>query len=337
MNDDSLVIVNDLRKTYRDGMLRRRRIDALKGVSFEVKPGEVFGLLGPNGAGKTTMIKILLGIVRKSGGSATLLGLPAGKRHGRRRVGYLPENHRIPHHLNGNSALEYYGSLSGVSVSDTKARRGELLSLVGLGEWGKTSVKKYSKGMLQRLGLAQAMLHNPELLILDEPTDGVDPVGRAEIREILSRLKDEGKSIFLNSHMLQEVELVCDRVVILEKGSVRHIGNVEELTAISSTDVVFVLEGEESLLRKSIDPALIASWSPIGGNRYKIALMLNGQSEVNRALDRIRAAGIGICSMTPHRLTLEEAFLQLVRAQSKRGEIAQSDEPTEITSFGDES
>ena len=211
---EPVIQVSDLQKTYRDGWFRRRKIQALKKVSLEVGRGEIFGLLGPNGAGKTTLIKILLGIVHKTAGEARLLGQPAGRRIGRKRVGYLPEGHRIPRHLTGNTALEYYGSLSGMSVADTRRRRAELLDMVGLSVWGRTVVTKYSKGMLQRLGLAQAMLHEPDVLVLDEPTDGVDPVGRSEIREVLNVLKDRGKTIFLNSHLLQEIELVCDLSLI---------------------------------------------------------------------------------------------------------------------------
>jgi ABC-2 type transport system ATP-binding protein len=154
MNPSAAISVSDLCKTYRDGLLGRKKIEALQGVSLDVERGEIFGLLGPNGAGKTTLIKILLGIVRKTSGQATLLGRPAGDRQSRRKVGYLPESHRIPHHLTGNTALEYYGQLSGLSLAEIKRKRPPLLDLVGLDKWGKTSVKKYSKGMQQRLGLA---------------------------------------------------------------------------------------------------------------------------------------------------------------------------------------
>src|SRR4051794_40974876 len=188
MNDSLAIETLDLSKTYRDGWFGQRAIPALAGVTLSVPRGEIFGLLGPNGAGKTTLIKILLGLVNKSGGDAGLLGRPAGDRKARRHIGYLPEHHRIPHHLTGNTALEYYGSLSNMPMSAIRRRQPELLEMVGLARWGKTLVRKYSKGMLQRLGLAQAMMHDPELLILDEPTDGVDPVGRAEIRDILGRL-----------------------------------------------------------------------------------------------------------------------------------------------------
>lgn len=336
MSETPMIIVEDVRKTYRDGLFRRKKVEALKGVSFEVKRGEVFGLLGPNGAGKTTLIKVLLGIVGKTGGRATLLGQPAGVRSSRKRVGYLPEGHRIPHHLTGNTALEYYGSLSGLSMSQIKDRRPESLAAVGLEEWGTMSVKKYSKGMLQRLGLAQAMLHNPELLILDEPTDGVDPVGRAEMREVLSRLKGEGKSIFLNSHMLQEVELVCDRVAILHKGSLRHVGGVEEITALSGAELVFVLEASEELIRKTIAESDVVSWSRAGEKRFEVAMRISLQADIDRSVDQLRQAGISICRMTPRKLTLEEAFLQLIKTHTDNDAASERKQPTEITSFGDE-
>ncbi len=218
------VWVRDLEKTYRDGWFSRDDVRALAGVSFRVARGEIFGLLGPNGAGKTTLIKILLGIVQRTGGEASLLGGAAGDRRSRRRVGYLPENNRVPRHHTGFTALEYFGGLSGLSPREVRRRRGDLLKLVGLENWGDVGVRKYSKGMQQRLGLAQALLHDPELLILDEPTDGVDPVGRSEMRSLLVELKQAGKTIFLNSHHLQEIELVCDRVVILQRGLVRREG-----------------------------------------------------------------------------------------------------------------
>lgn len=328
MPETPMVVVDDLRKTYRDGLFRRRKVEALKGVSFEVRPGEVFGLLGPNGAGKTTLIKVLLGIVRKTDGNATLLGKPAGDRRGRRRVGYLPEDHRIPRHLTGNTALEYYGSLSGLSLSQIKDRRQSFLKSVGLDDWGKMPVKNYSKGMLQRLGLAQAMLHDPDLLILDEPTDGVDPVGRAEVREILFRLKGEGKSIFLNSHMLQEVELVCDRAAILDKGLVRHVGSVQDITDLSRNEVVFNLDAPEKLIRGTLGDTEIVAWKRVAENRFQVGLRLNDQAAIDATVDKLRQAGVSIHSMSPRRLTLEEAFLRMIkerRGESREGRAGETE------------
>jgi ABC-2 type transport system ATP-binding protein len=310
---EPVIDVRDLRKTYRDGLLGRRRIEALRGVTFQIGSGEIFGLMGPNGAGKTTLIKVLLGIVRRSGGEASLLGHPPGDRKGRRDVGYLPENHRIPAHHTGNTALEYYGSLSGLSLSEIKRRRPELLDRVGLAEWGRTSVKKYSKGMLQRLGLAQALLHDPKLLILDEPTDGVDPVGRAEMRTLWRQLKDDGKTIFINSHLLQEIELVCDRVAILVHGQVQRAGRIDDITAQSEIGVTWTLSGNEADIRAAL---AIDSATPLlvtDDEHVEISLTLADQAAVDRALDALRARGVSIVSMSRPRRTLEEAFLDTVR------------------------
>ena len=307
---DAVIDVNALQKTYRDGLLGRGRIEALKGVSLRVERGTIFGLLGPNGAGKTTLIKVLLGIVRKTGGTAALLGLEAGDRQSRRSVGYLPENHRIPRHHTANSALEYYGSLSGRSGTEIARRRPELLEMVGLGKWASSPVKKFSKGMLQRLGLAQALMHNPELLILDEPTDGVDPVGRSEMRGMLQRLKAEGKTIFINSHLLQEIELVCDRVGILVEGELRQEGLVEEITRRHETEIT--VAGSETGIREALALQTIISMKPLGENRFQIVLQIADQSAVDQSIDRLRSGGISIEQLVRRRETLEEAFLDIV-------------------------
>ena len=245
---DQVIAIDELRKSYRRG-LWRRSVDALRGVSFRVGPGEIFGLLGPNGAGKTTIIKILLGIVRASGGSAQLLGFPAGDRRGRRQVGYLPENLQFPRHQTARTALEYCGRLSGMSYTQIRARRDSLLATVGLNDRDRESVKRYSKGMQQRLGLAQALLHDPTVLILDEPTDGLDPVGRSQVRSILVQLRDEGRTVFLNSHLLQEVELVCDRVAILDSGQLRFEGTINDLTPAHETALTLDLVGADAALQ----------------------------------------------------------------------------------------
>ncbi len=310
--------IDKLVKRYRDGLLGRRRIDALREVSFSIGRGEIFGLLGPNGAGKTTLIKVLLGIVGATGGRAQLLGHRAGSRLGRKQVGYLPENHRIPRHHTGDSALGFFGSLSGLSSAEVRKRRPGLLAQVGLSEWGRTSVRKYSKGMLQRLGLAQAMLHDPELLILDEPTDGVDPVGRSEMRAILQGLKAEGKTIFINSHLLQEVELVCDRVAILDHGTLLFQGPIEELTgSMGEVEVTVIVAGDERAVRDALGHERAGGMRPVGPDQFEIGLPGWDQPEVDRAIDRLRAANVSLLSMTRARLTLEEAFLAVL--QQARG------------------
>lgn len=309
------IFVEALEKTYHDGWIRSRKIRALRGVSFEVASGTIFGLLGPNGAGKTTLIKVLLGIVRKSAGDARLLGFPAGDLRGRRHVGYLPETHRIPRHHTANSALEYYGSLSGLSVAEVRRRRPALLETVGLKDWGKTSVTRYSKGMQQRLGLAQALLHDPQLLILDEPTDGVDPVGRSEMRQVLQRLKGEGKTIFINSHLLQEVELVCDRVAIMDKGEVRRSGLIDEITRGHQADYEFLVLGPEPLVRTTLGGLSVTETSTLSGGQTRLIVRAADQAAVDSAVDRLRSAGISIQQFAPRRETLENAFLDIVRTK----------------------
>ena len=320
----SAIEVQNLQKTYRDGFLGRRRIEALRGISFAVQPGEIFGLLGPNGAGKTTLIKVLLGVVRRSAGDASLLGRPAGDRVGRRSVGYLPENHRIPRHHTGNTALAYYGGLSGLSGRQIRERRPQLLETVGLDRWGDMPVRKYSKGMLQRLGLAQALLHDPQVLILDEPTDGVDPVGRSEMRVVLQQLKTQGKTVFINSHLLQEVELVCDRVAILNYGRVLREGTIAELTRLSEAQVQFTLAGPEATIRAILDDGRSFSGSSnsnaplvlVGDNQYQVLMQADNQATIDRTVDELRRQGISIVSIVPNRQTLEEAFLTIIRSAS---------------------
>lgn len=323
MNHEATIRVEGLRKTYRDGLWGRRRVEALRGVTFQVGRGEIFGLLGPNGAGKTTLIKVLLGIVRKTGGAASLLNRPPGDRLGRRRVGYLPEGHRIPRHHTGDTALEFYGSLSGLSLREIKRRRPELLSLVGLADWGHVPIKKYSKGMLQRLGLAQALLHDPELLILDEPTDGVDPVGRKEMRSVFERLKAEGKTIFINSHLLQEIELVCDRVVILVQGQVQREGRIADITVRPETDLSFELAGNESDIVEALGARATGGIVAVSPGQYQVLVRVSDQDQADRCLDDLRRRRVGIISMTRRRQTLEEAFLQIVN----RGPAAAEGQP----------
>lgn len=313
LRSETVIQVDGLEKTYSSGLLRRRKVHALRGISLSVPRGRIFGLLGPNGAGKTTLIKVLLGIVRKSRGQATVLGLPAGSLAARKEIGYLPENHRIPRHLTGNTALEYYGCLSGLSLAEVKRRRPELLDRVGLADRGRDNVSGYSKGMLQRLGLAQAMLHKPQLIILDEPTDGVDPVGRKEIREVLKELAADGHSIFLNSHLLQEIELICDSVAILTHGSVRRSGSVEELTkAIEGAPVLLQLTGQEADITNSLSNHSNCRIKRVSAEAFEVEATVADQSELDAIVDRLRANSVSIWSLRRRQLTLEEAFLRIV-------------------------
>ena len=319
------IAVENLSKTYVEGLIFRKRQQALKDLTLEVRSGEIFGLLGANGAGKTTFIKILLGIIRKSGGKATLLGFPAGDRRGRKLVGYLPENLRVPRHLTGLTALEYYGQLSGVPMSVIRQKRMPLLDMVGIAPRAKDSVRTYSKGMLQRLGLAQAMLHDPELLIFDEPTDGLDPLARSQVRGFLVELKRQGKTIFLNSHILQEVQLVCDRVAILDKGVLRRVASVAELTTDSSLagrvgvngdqiELHLELVGDGNLARQALNYFRIIQFHSVDPARHQLVLHVQSQEDVDRLVDQVRRANLSIVNLSRRRATLEDAFLEIVQA-----------------------
>ena len=223
--NDLAIDLRDVAKTY------KRKVRALRGIRMEVGRGEIFGLLGPNGAGKTTLVKIMMTVVRPTRAEGTVLGRPMGHKPTLAKVGYLPENHSFPSYFTGRQALEYYAAMAKVNRTTRKRRAAELLKMVGMSGWADARVGTYSKGMQQRVGLAQALVNDPQLIVLDEPTDGLDPVGRREVREVLQRLRDQGKTIFINSHLLGEVERVCDRVAILVEGKVVRQGTVEDLTS----------------------------------------------------------------------------------------------------------
>src|SRR5947199_4833507 len=216
MGTEFAIEAKGLDKVYRS-KFRGREIKAVSSLTLRVPEGVKFGLLGPNGAGKTTFVKMLLSAVNPTRGSAALFGRDARDPEARRPVGYLPENHRFPTYFSGAGMLDFYAALSGLGARDRRERVPQLLKLVGLETWGDVRIKKYSKGMLQRLGLAQALIHRPRLLILDEPTDGVDPVGRREIRDILDDLTGKGVTVFINSHLLSEVESFWEFVAIRNK------------------------------------------------------------------------------------------------------------------------
>lgn len=294
---------NNIVKTYGSGT---KAVHALRGVSLSVAPGEIFALLGKNGAGKTTFIKCVLGIVFLNGGDGTVLGNPFGSIHAKERLGYLPENHRYPLYLTGEQVLNYFGKLSGVREPLLSRRIEETLKIVGMTEWRKTKVRKYSKGMMQRLGLAQALINDPQLIMLDEPTDGVDPVGRKEIREVLLHLKSEGKTIFLNSHLLSEVELISDRVAIMDHGTIVKEGSVDDLTR---TENVYEFR------INNITPDLIASMgnSILHADGSVLEVRSGTPEDLNRTMDIIRAAGGVIESMTPKKSSLEDVFVDLIK------------------------
>jgi len=319
MQHEPAIVVSDLKKTYREGWFRRGQVHALRGVSFEVNRGEIFGLLGPNGAGKTTFIKILLGIIRRNGGTASVLNRAAGTRAARKHIGYLPEHLQIPRYQTPYTALEFYGKLSNVPGSVIRRQRDALIEQVGLKGWERESVRKFSKGMKQRLGLAQALLHEPDLLVLDEPTDGLDPVGRSQVRSVLTQLRDEGKTIFLNSHILQEVELICDRVAILNKGKLMFVGPASEISTGRSEEIVLEVAGEGEAIRRGLGKHESVDWSEGANGTQKITLAIGDQFEIDQLVDSLRAAGVSLIGMQRRRESLEDAFLHVL-SQQEEGE-----------------
>ena len=294
---------NNIVKTYGNGA---KAVHALRGVSLTVAPGEIFGLLGKNGAGKTTFIKCVLGIVFLNGGQGTVLGDPFGSIRAKERLGYLPENHRYPLYLTGEQVLNYFGKLSGVNEPLLGNRIDETLKIVGMTEWRKTKVRKYSKGMMQRLGLAQALINDPQLIMLDEPTDGVDPVGRKEIREVLLHLKNEGKTIFLNSHLLSEVERISDRVAIMDHGTIVKEGSIDDLTRTENVYEIRVANLTPDLLAKM-------GSSVVRSDGSLLEVRSGTPEDLNQTMDIIRAAGGVIESMTPKKSSLEDVFVDLIK------------------------
>ncbi|KAA1260044.1 putative ABC transporter ATP-binding protein YxlF [Rubripirellula obstinata] len=357
MNLSPVVEVCDLRKAYGQGSLfrRRGRVEALRGVSLSAKSGDVFGLLGPNGAGKTTLIKTLLGVVKPSSGTAFLFGQPAGSSAARMRVGYLPETLRVDRHHTARSALKFYGRLSHMDQASINRRSDELLELVGLQGRDRESVRQFSKGMYQRLGLAQALMHDPDLLFLDEPTDGLDPVGRNEVRKVIERLRGLGKTIFLNSHILQEVEMVCTRVAIMDKGMVLASGAIGsgisiddngQSDAIIGSAIGSMIDGKhenaavtfdllhpshqdssnqaDETIRKCFDrfenshAVIQPLTSPIATHRVVVTPSDDqavSQSDLDRVVDDLRSHSISIVRLDTRVPTLEDTFMRLISSQ----------------------
>jgi ABC-2 type transport system ATP-binding protein len=287
----------------------RGRVHALRGINMQVHRGEIFGLLGPNGAGKSTLVKIMMTVVRPTRADGTVLGQRVGHKRTLARVGYLPEHHRFPRYLTGRQTLDFYGALANVNAPTRRRRAEELLRTVGMTEWADKKVSSYSKGMMQRVGLAQALINDPDLVVLDEPTDGVDPVGRREIRDVLIRLREQGKTVFLNSHLLSELEMVCDRVAILVQGDVAMQGTVDELTRDSRRYEV-VIEGDAPAWPQAHD---YLRAEPIANtSQCKLVLRSSEPADVQPILDRLRHDHRTIVSVKPVRETLEDLFMRAV-------------------------
>ncbi len=295
--------IEGLRKSYATGRRRPPR-PALKGLDLEVRRGSVFGLLGPNGAGKTTTLKVIMGLVRPDAGRVTVLGRQADDLSVRSRIGFLPEQPYFELYMTPRRLLTYYGRLAGMSSERIRERIPYLLNLVGLGDVTDLRLEKFSKGMLQRVGLAQALLNRPELVILDEPSSGLDPLGKIEVKEILDGLRREGVTVLLSSHQLSEVEEVCDRVAIISGGENVASGGLDDL--LRSKDEFRVVLAGPLLVEKPLLPPS-ASWSSDGRTLYV------KRESLSRVLRSLIDAGIGVEEVAPRRMTLEEFFLSRVK------------------------
>jgi len=302
-------IVKDFRPGF--GLVRKR---VLHGISFSVQRGEIFGFVGPNGAGKTTTLKILMGLIHAQGGSATVLGHDIGESEYRRHVGFLPENPYFYDFLTGTEFLNFYARVSGVPAKERSERVASLLEQVGLAHAADARLRTYSKGMLQRVGIAQAIVHDPDIVFLDEPMSGLDPIGRKEVRDLILRLNGEGKTIFMCTHILSDVEMLCHRVAIIVKGEIRYVGSSEEFLASEERSAEVVLARLPADAVTVIEDRFDA---PMRGRGDHVEMRIP-EKEVKDLLRLALDTGAEIVSVTPHRVSLESIFLSAVSEGSQR-------------------
>jgi ABC-2 type transport system ATP-binding protein len=305
-----------LEKTYMVGFWRKRPKRALHPLQLTVEEGEIFGFLGPNGAGKTTTLKLLMGLIFPTSGSARILGREWTDPDIKAQIGFLPEQPYFYDYLTAHELLNYYGQLSGVPVKHRKQQIEEVLQRVGLTDVKGVQLRKFSKGMLQRAGIAQAILHDPKVIFLDEPMSGLDPMGRREVRDLMEQLKHEGKTVFFSTHILSDAEALCDRVAIIYKGELRGVGAVADLTSTVQGRVEIVWQGTQVPASMK---ALGAEWHVTGDTvRAVIA-----ETQQDAAIDALRRERLRLISLTPVRTSLEEYFVEKMRrADSTAGGAA---------------
>jgi len=295
-----------LQKTYSVGFWRKRQKCALHPLNLQVEDGEIFGFLGPNGAGKTTTLKLLMGLVFPTAGSARILGMEIDDPRMKTQIGFLPEQPYFYDYLTAGELLEYYAQLSGVVPNERRRRVNEVLQQVGLPESAAMQLRKFSKGMLQRVGIAQAILHDPKVLFFDEPMSGLDPMGRREVRDLMEQLKRRGKTVFFSTHILADAESLCDRVAIIHQGELRSVGAVADLTSSIEGKVEVVWQG--NFVPASLNS--LASEYHVTGDTVR-AMVLEGNQDA--VIDGLRREHLRLISVTPVRTTLEEYFVKKVR------------------------
>ena len=298
-----------LEKRYLVGFWRKREKMGLRPLNLAVEKGEVFGFLGPNGAGKTTTLKLLMGLIFPTAGSANILGLSCHDHRVKARIGYLPENPYFYDHLTAEELLEYLAQLSGVDARNRKRRVQEMLSRVGLTSSSRLQLRKFSKGMLQRVGIAQAILHDPEVVFLDEPMSGLDPIGRREVRDLIQTLKDEGKTVFFSTHILSDAEALCDRVAVIHLGELRGVSAVDDLTSRMTGQVELLWRGADAT------QGIVALGGEIHATGETVRATLP-EASLDAAIDVIRSAHAKLVAVTPVRSTLEDYFVEKLGADA---------------------
>lgn len=295
-----------LGKTYSVGFWHKRLKRALQPLHLEVGYGEIFGFLGPNGAGKTTTLKLLMGLVFPTAGSARILGKEWTDPAVKAQIGFLPEQPYFYDYLTANELLEYYAQLSGVSAKDRQRKIKQVLDQVGLQNVQGVQLRKFSKGMLQRVGIAQAILHDPKLVIFDEPMSGLDPVGRREVRDLIEQLKHEGKTVFFSTHILSDAEAVCDRVAIIHNGELRGVGAVEELTSGVQGKIEVIWKGTQ------VPASIKALGAEVHVTSDKVRAILD-ESQQEAAIEALRRERLRLVSVVPVRTSLEAYFIEKLR------------------------
>ena len=302
-----IVEIHNLTKDYEVGFFRKRKVRALDGLSLSVNANEIFGFLGANGAGKTTTLKLLMRLIFPSSGTASILGHDIDDVRMHQRIGYVPENPYFYDYLTARELLEYCGQIFGQDASERKKRAATLLSRVRLDEkkWD-TQLRKFSKGMLQRVALAQSLINDPEVVFLDEPMSGLDPVGRREVRDLIAALRDEGKTVFMCSHILSDIEVLCDRVAILKRGQLAQVGYLDELrrTTEGPNRMEVMATGTDAETLKQHLPETEIAPTPRG-----LRIEISSEDEIDRVLTGLRKVGGKVVSVQPVKQSLEELFL----------------------------
>jgi ABC-2 type transport system ATP-binding protein len=303
-----IVDISGLTKDYEIGFLKKKNVRALDHLNLQVYSGEIFGFLGPNGAGKTTTLKLLMGLIYPTAGEATILGHSIDDVNTRSRVGYLPENPYFYDYLSGRELLHYTAALFGIEKGEAQARTDELLESVGLADdRADRQLRKYSKGMLQRIGIAQALVNDPEIVFMDEPMSGLDPIGRREVRDLLLSLREKKKTVFFSSHILSDVEALCDRIAILTRGKLLRAGTVHEMTESERATLEVVAMGVNANQLSAMAAGLAAIES-VAATANGVQIVLSDETAVEEAVHLIRECNGKIVSITPRRRSLEDMF-----------------------------